>query len=877
MKLPKMKMPKFGFKGEGPDVDVKLPKAEVDLSGPKVDLSLPEVNVEGLEGKVKDPKLKMPEMHMNVPKISMPEIDLNLKGHKTKGGFDISTPKVEGHLKGPEVNLKGPELGVKGPEVDVEGPDLSIEGPEANIKAPKFKKSKFGFGMKSPKAEVDLPEAELNVESPEVNLSGKGKKSKFKMPKIHMSGPKVKGKKGAFDVNAAGAELDAELNVAGPDVTVKGDATVKSPKGKKPMFGKISFPDVEFDLKSHKFRGEASVGVPKVEGDLEVSVPAVKGDLKGPSLNMDIEGPDVNLKSPKFKLPGVQVGAGDVKIRGDLKGPGIDVAVPSVAVPDVDLGVKGPKVKGEVSVAGAQLEGPEGKLGWPKGGKMGLGLEMPDVDSDVDVKLTGPQISGPEFEGNLKGPKLKGDLDVSGSVEGPGVTLDAPGLDLGGLGGKVKLPKVKSPTVEVKGGVPCSVQSPGASLDLKGPSLDASGLDLDVNLKGPKLKGDIGVKSPKASADDSGFEILGGTIKLPSLKLPQFGISSPSMEGGDAGVTLEGPQVKGGLKGSSLELEGPEVELKGPKFPTPASPGVPVPDVDLRLKGPNLDVAGDIKGSKVSVEAPHGGVSVHLEAPEVSGSGLNVNMKGPKVKGVAEVTPPSVSAGAGTFHASGPKVGTGAGPEGSQVKVSFPKLRMPKFVFSEPEAKGREVGVDVDFPGADVAEPEPDEAEARMKKSKLKMPKFNFSKQKGRSSGTLGSPEASGSVSGSKGDLKSSKVSLGSAEGELEAEAPAAKGKFSLFRSKKPRPRSSSFSDDHSAELDAAAKQPKSKFGTFGGIGSKAKGCYEVTAGDEDAGRALGSPKSRLSSSSSSEGVGGAARGGFRVPGVELAVAKRKE
>lgn len=133
-------------------------------------------------------------------------------------------------------------------------------------------------------------------------------------------------------------------------------------------------------------------------------------------------------------------------------------------------------------------------------------------------------------------------------------------------------------------------------------------------------------------------------------------------------------------------------------------------------------------------------------------------------------------------------------------------------------------------------------------------------------------------MSGSKGDLKSSKVSLGSAEGELEAEAPAAKGKFSLFRSKKPRPRSSSFSDDHSAELDAAAaKQPKSKFGTFGGIGSKAKGCYEVTAGEEDAGRALGSPKSRLSSSSSSEGVGGAARGGFRVPSVELAVAKRKE
>ncbi|KAJ7428482.1 hypothetical protein BTVI_00467 [Pitangus sulphuratus] len=385
----------------------------------------------------------------------------------------------------------------------------------------------------------------------------------------------------------------------------------------------------------------------------------------------------------------------------------------------------------------------------------------------------------------------------------------------------MKLPKVKSPDLSAQGGVSCSVPkvevgspSPGADLALSAP-------DLDVSLKGPKLKGDLGAKSPETSAGDADFEILGGTIKLPSLKLPQFSVSGPGMEGGDVAVALEGPQAKGGLKGSSLGVEGP--------------------DVDLRLKGPSVDVSGDIKAPKVGLESPRAEL-------EVSGSGLNVNAKGPKVKVGGE-------AGGGTFQLCGPRAGA-AGPEGGQVRVSFPKLRMPKFVFSDAEAKGREVGVDVEFPAADVAaEPEPDEADGRLKKPKLKMPKFNFSKQKGRAGGTPGSPEASGSVSGSRGDLKSSKASLGSAEGDAEAEAPSAKGKFSLFRPKKQRPRSSSFSDDASASRGPAGepRAPKVKFGTFGGIGSKSKGCYEVTASDDEPGRAGGGPqKSRLSSSSSS-------------------------
>lgn len=191
---------------------------------------------------------------------------------------------------------------------------------------------------------------------------------------------------------------------------------------------------------------------------------------------------------------------------------------------------------------------------------------------------------------------------------------------------------------------------------------------------------------------------------------------------------------------------------------------------------------------------------------------------------------------------------------------------------------------------AGAGEGEWEESEVKLKKSKIKMPKFTFSKPKGKGSVT-GSPEAS--ISGSKGDLKSSKASLGSLEGEVEAEASSPKGKFSLFKSKKPRHRSNSFSDEREfsapstptgtlefAGGEVKGKHAKLKFGTFGGLGSKSKGHYEVTGSDDEAGKlqgsgvSLASKKSRLSSSSSNDS---GAKVGIQLPEVELSVSTKKE
>ncbi|OXB52715.1 hypothetical protein ASZ78_016645 [Callipepla squamata] len=436
------------------------------------------------------------------------------------------------------------------------------------------------------------------------------------MPKLHVSGPKVKGKKGAFDVSA---EADAALR--SPDVDVSADAGVRSPKGKKAVFGKISFPDVEFDLKSHRSRGDAALPKAELEG-------------KGPSVAVDVGAVDWSAEGPSVGL----------KAEGDPKGF-------SVAAPEL----KGPKV--EVSVPG----------GTACVGDVGLGA----------AGGTAPRVGGPELSGG--------------------------------------------------GSVP-SLQSAGAQLRLSG-----------------------------------------------------------------------------------AELRGPSVAVSAP---------------DLNMRG---ELCGPTAGADVGL--PHFGLSA---------AGVN----GADVEGKAS--------------ARGTK---GSGESPAELRVSFPKLRVPKFHFSEPEAKCREAAVDVDFPGAEAAvQAESDGDDAKGKKSKLKMPKFAFSKGKGKGGTAPGSPELPGSPGGSRGDLKSSKGSLGSAEGEAD-EGPSSRGMFSIFRSRKARHRSSSFSAE-APEPEADAAQGKAKFGTFGGVGSRSKGCYEVTGEGEE------QPSSPRSSSSSSA---------LRLPSLELTVAKRRE
>ncbi|XP_039910438.1 neuroblast differentiation-associated protein AHNAK, partial [Hirundo rustica] len=427
--------PGGGLKGVEMDIDVKGSKGAVDVSvptvggelrGPQLDLKGPQAGVEVPGVDIRGPAVKVPEVSVKTPQISAPDVDLNLKGPGVKGNLDVSVPKLEGELK-------SPGLEIKGPKVEVGSPEMEIQGPEGKLKFPKLKMPKFGVKGESPSVDVTLPKAGVDVSGPRVDVSG---------PRVDVSVPSV---------DIKGPKVDIEA----PDVDIHGpEGKFKVPKFKMPKFGlKGEGPEVDVNL-------------PKA--DLDVSGPKV--DVEAPSL--DVQGPEINLKAPKVSMPDVGLTLNGAKAGGDL-----DVSVPGLRGPGLDI--KGPKV--EVEAPDLDVQGPEGKLKFPKlkMPKFGVKGESPDVEVTLpkgrvdvsgpgvavevpkvkvpEVSIKTPQISMPDIDLNLKGPKVKADLDVSTpklegelktpglDIKGPKVEVEAPDLDVQGPEGKLKFPKLKMP------------------------------------------------------------------------------------------------------------------------------------------------------------------------------------------------------------------------------------------------------------------------------------------------------------------------------------------------------------------------------------------------------------------------------------------------
>ncbi|XP_069550620.1 LOW QUALITY PROTEIN: neuroblast differentiation-associated protein AHNAK [Brachyistius frenatus] len=924
-KMPKFKIPSFGFKdqkGDVPDVDVNLPRANINVRAPDIDIERPEVNIEGPNAKLQGPKFNMPTI--SGPKISMPNVDFNLKGPKVKGGVDLSAPKIKGDLSTPEVDIKGPEVdiegpkggfdmpkikmpsfGIKGPKVegpdvdvnlpkasiDVKAPEIDVEGLDANLKGSKFKmpsisapklpdwdinlkgpKVKGDFDVSVPKIEGDLKAPKVDIEGPDVDIEGhKGgfKMPKFKIPSFGLKGPNVEGPE--VDVSLPKADIDVkgpEVDISGPDVDIEcPSGKIKGPKFNMPSISgpKISMPDVDFNLKGPKVKGGVDVSAPKIKGDastpevdieypevdiqgskgrfdmpkikmpsfgikgpkvegpdVDVNLPKASIDIKAPEI--DVEGPDANLKGPKFKMPSISApklpdwdinlkgpkvkGDFDVsvpKIEGDLKAPKVDIEGPDVDIEGHKGGFKMPKFKiPSFGLKGPNVEGPEVDVSLPKAD---IDVKGPEVDisgPDVDIEcpsgkikgskfnmpsISGPKISMPNVDFNLKGPKVKGGVDVSapkikGDLSTPEVDIKGPEVDIQGPKGGFDMPKIKMPSFGIKGpkveGPDVDVNLPKASIDVKAPEIDVEGPD--ANLKGSKFK------MPSISAP----------------KLPDWDINlkGPKVKG-DFDVSV--PKIEGDLKAPKVDIEGPDVDIEGhkggfkmPKFKIPSfglkGPNVEGPEFDVSLPKADIDVKGpevDIEGPDVDIECPSGKIKgpkfnmPSISGPKISMPDVDFNLKGPKVKGGVDLSAPKIKGDLSTpeVDIKGPEVDI-EGPKGG---FDMPKIKMPSFGIKGPKMEGPDVDIDVKVPEVEMKGPGID---VECPDAKLRGPKFKLPSISGPNlpdwDVSLKGPKMKGDVDVSvpkiEGDIKSPKVDIEGPDVDIEGH----KGGFKMPKFKMP-------------------------------------------------------------------------------------------
>lgn len=631
----------------------------------------------------------------------------------------------------------------------------------------------------------------------------------------------------------------------------------------------VSMPDMDINLKR-----------PNVKGDVDVSVPAVGGDIEVPKVNiegpeLDIESPSGKIKGPKFNMP---------KISG-----------PKISMPDMDLNLRGHKLKGDVDVSIPKVEGNI------KGSKLDIGAPKIDIESSSGKikgpsfnmpKISGPSISMPDVDLDVSMPKIKGDMKTSG------VDIEGPDFNIKGLEGGIEKPKMKTPSFDLQGpkfSGP-TITSEGGSGSLKGVSFP--------KFKGPKF----GMKHQEVTfpATEGGLEARESDIhikgKKGKFKFPQGKVKAKNLD-----VDITPPAV-------DMDLDTPHIHVKGTKGKKPLFGKLHFPDVELDIKSPKLKGDGySTEGLKSpGIDLPTTNLSTNTS--KVSLEGPDVNLKAPNIK-VPKVSLSAPDIDVDLKAKGGVTIPGGFKglhyPDGA---VTFPKMRVPKFGILQPQMEGQTGGVNVkselgasggvtiqppsvglvNSPDTEISSPEVRHSEGRVK---VKMPKiFVKSKAKGSSVGDLRGPEVvSTDPSVNTGDLN---LALQGDTG-LSASSKGKSASLDLF--KKSRHRSSSLSDEEgvggrspSTQLEAAGgdisldlgggkvkgKKGKLKFGTFGGFGSKSKGSYEVTLGEDSearvegsAGVSLPSKKSRLSSSSSSDS---GSRGGFRFPRLELSVSPKK-
>ncbi|MGH0137451.1 UNVERIFIED_CONTAM: hypothetical protein FKN15_078493 [Acipenser sinensis] len=716
MKMPRIKMPSFGISKKEGEITVSSPEIDTRVKKGKVEIEAPEVELEGPEGKVKTQN-KFAKFKMSSPKGKGPEIEAKVDtGFSGKGGFEA--PDVT--LKMPKISM--PKFGSKGADIDLGTPDADLESkgkikmPALEISLPAVKQPEGGL---LPKAEVDVSEADIKGYEGDLKIP--------KMPTIDISAPKIELDIGLSKAKA-GASLDSDADIkADVDKGFEGsDFKLKMPKISLPTFGISGSKeqDIELDMRGAKsdISNQAEIKTP----ELHISTP--KATIDTP--DYEIGDGDGKLKMPKIKMPKVDVSEADIKgYEGDLKipkMPTIDISAPKIELDiglskanagaslDSDAGIKADVDKG--------FEGSDFKLKMPKISLPTFGISgSKEQDIELDMRGAKSDISN---QAEIKTPELH--------ISTPKATIDTPDYEIEDGDGKLKMPKIKMPKLDIS--LPKG----------KTGEADMSLTEGKVRIEEPDFDGDGESKFKLPSFGLPKFS--SPTVKAPELDL-EFNLGKPKHETEIAGPHIKGPKIEG--MGHHGDTEG-EFKMKGPK-----------------IKMPKVEISGPVlKGADVEIDAglpkAEEKGKIEIKPPKIEGS-IDISskeIKGPKVKGTK-------------FKIGMPKrkVEVDAGLEADMKKTDIDeegaggrfKIKMPKFGMSKGKVEAPELETSVDIEGGDSS----------FKMPQISLPDVGFSSSKG------GDADVGVDMSLPKAELdlkKDIKVKGPKAEGKIKVDAPELEG-----------------------------------------------------------------------------------------------------
>ncbi|XP_072287785.1 periaxin isoform X2 [Pyxicephalus adspersus] len=622
-----------------PSVDISLPQVQVSEPS-KLEVTAPTAKVD-----IKVPELESPDLKMKMPKVSLPKLDISTKLSKAEASppkVGIHIPSTDSKIKGdvtmkekhiiPELDISVPkikpaELGVTLPKSDA---PISLEKTKIAMKLPKVESDAIAFdgkmgdskiglpSIKMPALEIDAPSLQVDLNLPkmkidETEIVSDETEAKFQMPRLNL--PKL---------SEVAKDMAVELDV--PKIT-----------------GDLSLPHVTVDTKQPDLDIDKGVkmSLPKVEiglgkaADLEVGGIELKEKVDVKPSKVKIEKPDVEDIGAKIKLPSVKL-------------PSVEITTPSI--PDVDIDKGKPKVAVKVSskedlAADVSTEA-EARWKAPKFSLRKFGIsgskakkageaDILHTEKDTDAAVKGPKLKMPKF--GIVFPKAKQDLE-SGVIKTSKEKVESfDGQIELSTDEKLKLPKVELPAIDISApkmevdiAVPkaevsqisdkppeINIEVPDVKLNLPKFSLPKFGRDkgTDEDSDSEKVKVAAKVSSSKKTktleacaegsieAKGKGKELK---MKMPTIKMPSFGLSKKDSDVTEAKMELKSPEDK---------TKKAKVETKVIKDAEEKMPFIKMPTFKMstpKVEAPKADVS--LKGSKEELHLP----DIHVKVPQVA-------------------------------------------------------------------------------------------------------------------------------------------------------------------------------------------------------------------------------------------------------------------